>query len=120
MSISYFNKERYADPTAYAALKNLEGKRKRRRKKKIPDCYPVDWKGVAESEDFAWEELANAIIYQAAQDWRRARDLLRSKLYDPEAWALKRETEAFFLSEYYMFLTEVDGEYLLERLRKEG
>ena len=120
MSISYFNKERYPDPTAYEALRALEGKKKRRRKRVIPDCYPVDWKRVCEDEDFAWEELANAIIFQAAQDWRSARDRLIRDPHDAKAMALKRETERFFRSEFYMHLTEVDGEYLLDRLRKEG
>ena len=120
MSISFYNKERYPDPTAYQALLNLEGKKKRDRKKTIPDCYPVDWKRVSEDEDFAWEELANAIIFQAAQDWREARDRLIKDPYDKRALARRKETEKFFLSEFFMHLTEVDGEYLLARLRREG
>ena len=36
-----------------------------------------------------------------------------------EAARTVRETEAFFLSEYYSTLTNVDGRMLLNRLRKE-
>lgn len=120
MSSSFYNRERYPDPTAYEALLHLEGRKKRRRKKPYPDAYPVDWKRVTEDEDFAWEELANAVVFQAALDWREARDRLSRNPHDKQALAMRRETEAFFLSEYYMHLTEVDGDYLLERLRREG
>ena len=120
MSISFYNKEFYPDPTAYEALQDLEGKPERHRKPDIPDCYPVDWKGVSEDENFAWEELANAVIFQAAQDWREARNRLAEDPADIEAQKMRSETEKFFRSALYRKLTKVDGEYLLERLKKEG
>lgn len=120
MSISYFNKERYPDPTACEALRAVEGKKKRHRKREMPASYPVAWQRLNEDEDFAWEELANAIIFQAAKDWREARDRLIADPHDQQAFVLRRETERFFLSEFFMHLTEVDGDYLLRRLRREG
>ena len=57
------------------------------------------------------EALANAIIVQAANDYRLAlhrKDLVRTF-----------EVEHFFRSRWFGQLTSVDPEYLLGRLRKE-
>lgn len=71
------------------------------------------------------QNLANAIIFQAVQDWRRAALYLKAhpngtgKRY----WAAERDKkvcEAFFLSEKFEILTNLDGEYLLRRLREEA
>ena len=72
-----------------------------------------------EDERYCWEELANGIIIQAAQDWRAAMAILQEDPDDPEARETVRETESFFLSEYYATLTKVDGAWLLRRLREE-
>ena len=72
-----------------------------------------------EDERYCWEELANGIIIQAAQDWRAAMAILQENPEDPEARETVRETESFFLSEYYATLTKVDGAWLLRRLREE-
>ena len=58
-----------------------------------------------------YEELANAIIVQAAKDYRLAlhkEDLVRMF-----------EVEHFFRSRWFGQLTSVDPEYLISRLRKE-
>ena len=72
-----------------------------------------------EDERYCWEELANGIIIQAAQDWRAAMAILQENPEDPEARETVRETESFFLSEYYATLTKVDGAWLLGRLKDE-
>ena len=72
-----------------------------------------------EDERYCWEELANGIIIQAAQDWRAAMAILQENPEDPEARETVRETESFFLSEYYATLTKVDGAWLLRRLKEE-
>ena len=72
-----------------------------------------------EDERYCWEELANGIIIQAAQDWRAAMAILQEDPDDPEARETVRETESFFLSEYYATLTKVDGAWLLRRLKEE-
>lgn len=58
------------------------------------------------------ENLANAIVTQAAKDYE---DALRNE----NAGRIK-ECERFFRSNWYRQLTTVDGEYLIERLRKKA
>ena len=66
-----------------------------------------------------YENLANAIILQAANDYRAAlRTLERNLKYTP-ALQDKSEVERFFRSEWYKLLTSVDGETLLRMLREE-
>ena len=62
-------------------------------------------------------DLANAIVKQAADDYRSA---LKGNLVGgkpPEEVIPK--IEKFFRSEWYRTLTKVDADYLLEELRKE-
>lgn len=61
--------------------------------------------------DRAYLDLANAIVTQAANDYRDAlnRNHPRRLL----------EIEKFFRSKWYRILTKVDGEYLIEKLKKE-
>ena len=68
-----------------------------------------------------YENLANAIIIQACKDFRRAykRYLRRYRSSDkPDAELL--ELESFFRSDWYKTLTSVDGEYLMDRIKKEA
>ena len=64
------------------------------------------------------QAVANAIVVQAAEDYRNA---LRGKSYckklTPEA--VIKEVENFFRSNWYRLFTKVDADYLLEKLRKE-
>lgn len=92
-----------------------EGPRRGRRCAKVR----VGRRTCREDERYCWEELANGIIIQAAQDWRAAMAILQENPEDPEARETVRETESFFLSEYYATLTRVDGAWLLRRLREE-
>jgi hypothetical protein len=57
------------------------------------------------------EALANAIIVQACKDYRKA--LKRNKRQSIA------EIERFFRSEWYNWLTSIDGEYIIAKLRKE-
>lgn len=66
-----------------------------------------------------YEELANAIVLQAAKDYRKAlRDLKRNADYAP-ALRDKSEVESFFRSGWYQMLTPVSGELLLKNLQAE-
>ena len=56
--------------------------------------------------------LAHAIIKQAAEDWRTA--------WQKADERLQREVEKFFRSSWFAQLTDLDGEYLLQRLRQEA
>lgn len=58
-----------------------------------------------------YQNLANAIIAVAADDYRTA-------LKDNNEW-LRSSIERFFDSEWYKVLTNIDGKYLIERLQKE-
>ena len=55
--------------------------------------------------------LAQAIIKQAAEDWRVA-----AQKGDEES---RRKIENFFRSHWFKCLTDLDGEYLLKRLERE-
>ena len=55
--------------------------------------------------------LTNAVITQAANDYRRA---LKAKDF-----AGIYECESFFKSHRFMLMTNVDGVYLIDRIRKE-
>lgn len=67
-----------------------------------------------------WQRLANGIVEQAAHDYRMA---LRGLNVDPcshSALAKSVDLERFFRSDYIMILTRLDGEFLIEELRKEA
>lgn len=55
-----------------------------------------------------YTELANAIIIQAVKDYRRASS--------PQ---MRREIKRFFLSDWFMVLSNVDGKRILKRLEQE-
>lgn len=66
-----------------------------------------------------WEDLANAIIVCAVEDYDRA---YRCFLRHPDSTAAQKEvkiTERFFFGEWYAKLTDLDPHYLLDRI-KEG
>lgn len=71
-----------------------------------------------------YERLANAIIEQAAVDYRKA--LKRLKRFPDDRYALgeKSSIERFFHSTWFGTLTTVDGDVLIQgisaRVRKEG
>ena len=64
--------------------------------------------------------LANAIILSAVRDYRSA---LRTWKSDPDSKIARGEVnrlEKFFRSGWYEILTDVDGEYLIRKLREEA
>ena len=64
-----------------------------------------------------YENLANAIVIQAVNDYRNALDGIGCEYKSPDV--VKKEIEKFFRSSYYRTLTKVKGEYLIERLKQE-
>ena len=66
-----------------------------------------------------YEELANAVVIQACNDYKRVykQSLRRGGMVEPNPEL--EELEEFFRSDWYKKLTEVDGEYLMERLKDE-
>ena len=66
-----------------------------------------------------YEALANAIILQAVNDYRAALKKVKKNPSNREALDEALQIERFFKSQWYQVLTAVDGEYLINRLRKE-
>ena len=77
-------------------------------------------KRIEDSRGISPEQLlANAIIVQAAEDWRQAVRTLKKHPQYPPAKITRDECERFFKSEWIMMLTELDGNMILNRLERE-
>ena len=63
-----------------------------------------------------FEGLANAIIIQAAVDYRLALKQLRQNPDFQSAVSMKYEVERFFRSEWFSLLTRFNGPELMARL----
>lgn len=66
-----------------------------------------------------YERLANAIIIQAANDYRAAARKLKKNPRNHLAQSEVNSIERFFRSQWYEALTSVDGEMLLKKLKEE-
>lgn len=66
-----------------------------------------------------YERLANAIILQAASDYRRDLKKLKKNPQNRDVMNGALQIEKFFRSPWYQVLTTVDGEFLIQKLRKE-
>ena len=66
-----------------------------------------------------WEDLANAVVLRAAEDYGLACRALRRNPYDRRNMKRKRSLERFFRSRWFAQLTDIDGEMLIKRIRKE-
>lgn len=66
-----------------------------------------------------YERLANAIILQAASDYRRDLKKLKKNPQNRDVMNEALRIEKFFRSSWYQVLTTVDGEFLIQKLRKE-
>lgn len=67
-----------------------------------------------------YQRLANAIVEQAAKDYRSA---LKALARDSDNAYIQDEVksiERFFRSRLYGILTNVDGDYLIDKLREEA
>ena len=71
--------------------------------------------------DKGWENLATSIVMQAVEDYRRVirgkRILEQGKEHNRKK--IIEEIEEFFLSDWFYILTNVDGQTILKRLRRE-
>ena len=66
-----------------------------------------------------WEELANAIIVQAAKDYKILRQILKDKPWNQYAEKQMADLLDFFHSAWFAELTDINPDYLLRRLREE-
>lgn len=67
-----------------------------------------------------YEDLANAIIQQAAKDYLHALRTVKRRKNAKEALREALEIEAFFHSPWYRMLTQIDPDYQIKRLRQEA
>ena len=70
--------------------------------------------------DRNYENLANGIVLQAVKDYREALKNLKRNPKNSEAEYTKMEVELFFSSSWYKVLTDLDPEFLLEKLKEEN
>ena len=70
------------------------------------------------SED-PYQNLANAIVLSAVKDYRDALKRLKKKPNNKLAADERDDMERFFRFGYFAILTEIDPEYLIDRLNKE-
>lgn len=68
----------------------------------------------------AYQKLANAIVELAAKDYRSSLKALKRNPRNRDAMERAMECERFFKSDWMAALTDVDGEWLMERLREEA
>lgn len=66
-----------------------------------------------------YQTLANAVVAQAAKDYREALRRLREHPDSPAAEQTRRECESFFRSAWYGMLTDINPEYIIRRIREE-
>lgn len=66
-----------------------------------------------------YQNLANAIVLTAVKDYRTALRRLKRKPNNKDAAAECDSIEEFFHSEWFAILTEMDPDYLIDRLNKE-
>jgi len=69
--------------------------------------------------DSGYRDLADAIILQAVTDYRRAYWKLRLCKHHKEAQEIIAECEVFFRSTWFSTLCNLDGEQLLQDLKRE-
>lgn len=67
----------------------------------------------------AYENLANAIVAQAAKDYKRALLRLKAVPDNQNAQEDVAELEAFFRSGWYGLLTSLNGDLLMKQIRAE-
>ena len=67
-----------------------------------------------------WQKLANAIVEQAVEDYRKAQARIKANpMIADHAKVELSQLEQFFRSQWFEALTDVDGQLILSRLKKE-
>lgn len=65
-----------------------------------------------------YQNLANGIILQAAEDYIWALGSYRKRRRQSFCAGIIKDIEEFFLSEYFLILTDSDGRYLIAEIRR--
>lgn len=69
--------------------------------------------------DKNYENLANAIVVRAVDDYRESRKKLKKDLGNEKAIPMMLDVIRFLRSSWYQMLTTVDGEIILKHLQEE-
>lgn len=69
--------------------------------------------------DMAYEELANAIILQAVNDYRTSLRSLKRNKRNSQADLTRKEIDVFFQSDWFEVLTTINGKELIKKVKKE-
>ena len=69
-----------------------------------------------EVDNSYYQDLANAIVERAVEDYRY---VLSGYTKKENAPLKEKEIESFFLGQWFVVLTNIDGKDLLKRLRRE-
>lgn len=64
-----------------------------------------------------YQELGAAVVKQAVKDYRTAHRRLRRRPEDAAAAKDVKDIEAFFTSPYFEMFTDLDGPWMLRRLK---
>ena len=73
----------------------------------------------SKAEEIQYDKLADAIVLQAVKDYRSLLRKWKKNINNREIMRELSKIEKFFRSEWYLLLTNVDPEFLIEKLRKE-
>lgn len=65
-----------------------------------------------------YEILSNAIIMQAAEEYRNCLQALKRNPNDISYLKFKRKTEDFFYSEHFDNITNIDPHYLIKNIKE--
>lgn len=65
-----------------------------------------------------YRKLANDIIIQAAKDYRKALHCIKNNPRNQGSIAVIKDCENFFLSGWFQILTDIDGHYLIDKIKK--
>ena len=66
-----------------------------------------------------YEELANAVILQAAKEYKHFLKILKNHPQNATALYHTKEIEEFFLSDYFRDITDADGEFIITELKEQ-
>ena len=66
------------------------------------------------------QQLANAIIVQAAEDYRESLRKLKINPKHRASLRMKHDCESFFRSDWFLMMTNVDATYLIRKLKEEA
>ena len=77
-----------------------------------------DWRTESQGLKGCWEDLASAVVAQAAREYRAALRILRRHPDAPEAEKRRKELEKFFRGRWFAQLTDLDGEEVMRGIKK--